>query len=99
MLGPFSFCSNQTMNSAHKLGWGVVGNWHFNASFGQSRGFNVFFFFLVVLSLCFVFLFFSAHRLSLVAARSDFLVTCVQVSHAIATLVAEHRLSTCVARA
>ena len=45
------------------------------------------------------FFFFAARRLSLVAARSDFLVTCVQVSHAIATLVAEHRLSTCVARA
>ena len=54
------------------------------------------FFFLAVLSL----FFFAARRLSLVAAgRSDFLVTCVHVSHAVATLVAEHRLSTCVARA
>ena len=57
------------------------------------------FFFLAVLSL-FFFFFFAARRLSLVAAgRSDFLVTCVHVSHAVATLVAEHRLSTCVARA
>ena len=84
------------MNSPHKLGWGMVGDWHFEASFGQSRGFNVFFLFGCAKP----FFFFAARRLSLVAAgRSDFLVTCVHVSHAVATLVAEHRLSTCVARA
>ena len=41
VLASFSFCSNQTMNSPHKLGWGMVGDWHFEASFGQSRRLNV----------------------------------------------------------
>lgn len=47
-----------------------------------------------------LFFFFLLHvGFLLVQPASDFLVTCVQVSHAVATLVAEHRLSTCVARA
>ena len=54
MLSSFSFCSsNRAMNSPQKLGWGMVGDWHFDASFGQSRGlsFLFFVFFLAVLSL------------------------------------------------
>ena len=45
VLASFSFCSNRAMNSPHKLGWGVAGDWHFDASFGQSRGLSLFFFF------------------------------------------------------
>ena len=45
LLASFSFYSNQAMNSPHKLGWGMVGDWHFEASFGQSRGLNVSLFF------------------------------------------------------
>ena len=41
MLASFSFCSSRAMNSPHKLGWGMVGDWHFDASFGESRGLNV----------------------------------------------------------
>ena len=53
------------------------------------------FFWLVQRTQClfFIFYFFAARRLSLVAAsRRDFLVTCVQLLIAGATVVAEHRL-------
>ena len=79
----------------------MVGDWHFEASFGQSRGLNVSLVFLAVLSL----FFFTVHGISLVAAsRSDFLVTCIQASHywgycCCTAQALEHRLSTCVARA
>ena len=68
------------MNFPQKLGWGIVGDWHFDASFGQSREVSffvcLFVLFLAVLSL------FAARGLSLaVARRSEFLVTCVQASH------------------
>ena len=102
MLTSFSFCSNQTMNSPHKLGCGMVGDWHFDASFSQSGGLNVFFFFLALLSLFFV-CFFAARGLSLVAAsRNDFLITCVPAFHCCGysccrAQALEHRLSTCVA--
>ena len=41
LLASFSFYSNQAMDSPHKRGWVMVGDWHFEASFGQSRGLNV----------------------------------------------------------
>ena len=50
VLASSSFCSNRAMNSPEKLSRGMVGDWHFDASFGQSRGLSLFFF-LAVLSL------------------------------------------------
>ena len=99
LLASFSFYSNQTMNSPHKLGWGMVGDWHFDASFCQSRGLS---FFLVFFFGCAEPLF-AARGLSLaVARRSEFLVTCVQASHCCGyccrAQALEHRLSTRVAR-
>ena len=41
MLASLYFCSNQAVNSPQKLDWGMVGDWHFDGSFGQSRGLNV----------------------------------------------------------
>ena len=77
MLASFSFCSNWAMNSPHKLGWGMVGDWRFDASFGQSRGLSLFFFFFGCAEPLF-----AACGLSLVVARrSNFLVSCVQASH------------------
>ena len=98
------------MNSPRKLGWGMVGDWHFDASFGQYRGLNVFLCFLAILSLFFFFFFLTVRGISLVAAsRSDFPVTCVQAGVTgvqqywgyccCRTQALEHRLSTCVARA
>ena len=75
MLGSFSFCSNWAMNSPHKLGWGMVGDWCFDASFGQSRGLSLFFFG------CAEPLFTACGPSLVVARRSDFLVSCVQASH------------------
>ena len=45
VLASSSFCSNRAMNSPEKLSRGMVGDWHFDASFGQSRGLSLFFFF------------------------------------------------------
>ena len=98
MLASFSFCSNWAMNCPEKLGWGMVGDWHFDASFAQSRRLSLFFFFGCAEPL------FAARGLSLaVARRSDFLVTCVQASHCCGycccrAQALERRLSTCVAR-
>ena len=76
VLASSSFCSNRAMNSPEKLGWCMVGVWHFDASFGQSRGLSLFFFFGCAEPL------FAARGLSLaVARRSEFLLTCVQASH------------------
>ena len=87
------------MNSPHKLGWDMVGDWHFDASFGESRGLNVCLFFGYAEPL------FAVREISLVAAsRSNFLVTSVQASHCwgyycCRAQALEQRLSTCVPQA
>ena len=97
VLASSSFCSNRAMNSPEKLSRGMVGDWHFDASFGQSRGLSLFFFGCAEPL-------FAARGLSLaVARRSEFLLTCVQASHfcgycCCRAQALERRLSTCVAR-
>lgn len=89
MLTSFSFCSNQTMNSPHKLGCGMVGDWHLMlllVSLEDSMSF-FFFFFLALLSFFCTWAFSSCSK----QKRLSNCLLC-QLFTAVATLVAEHKL-------